>query len=111
MGRVRPARVDLRPGGPRDLADIDVAMAVDGEPVRRQKPAELGAGRGVAKAADQLALVVDDRDPGPEIGNVAADRGGWADLADVADRLVAIGHVHAAGAVRVLPLGLVFAAA
>src|SRR5271170_2707686 len=105
------AWVDLRPGGPRDLADIDVAVAVDRQPVRRQKLAELGPGRGVAEAADQLALMVDDADPWPEIGNVATDRGGRADFADVANRLVAIGHVHTARAVQVLPLRLVLAVA
>jgi hypothetical protein len=36
---LRLTRVDLRPGGPRDLADIDVAVAVNGEPMRREKPA------------------------------------------------------------------------
>src|SRR5262245_54333927 len=87
VGGVRLARVDLRPGGPRDVADIDVAVAVDRETVRCEELAELGAGRRVAKAADQLALVVDDADPRPEIGDVAADRGGGTDLADIADRL------------------------
>src|SRR5271163_1021347 len=108
---MRLARVDLRPGGPGNLADIDVAVPVDGEPVRRQKPPELGAGRRVAKPADQFALVVDDRDPRPEIGNVAADRSGGSHFADIANWLTAVGHVKAARAVQVLPLGLVPAVA
>src|SRR5215831_11246315 len=91
IGGMRPARVDLRPGGPGDLADIDVAVPIDRQPVRRQKLAELGTGRGVAKPADQFALMVDDRNPRPEIGNVAADRCGGPHFADVADRLMPIG--------------------
>jgi hypothetical protein len=55
VGGVRLARVGLRPRSPRDLADIDVAVPVDRETVRREKLAELGAGWGVAEAADQLA--------------------------------------------------------
>jgi len=108
---VRLAWVDLRPGSPRDLADIDVAVPVDREPVGCEKLAELGAGRGVAEAADQLALMVDDADPRPEIGNVAAYCGGRSDFADVANRLMAVGHVHPAWAVQVLPLRLVFTVA
>ena len=32
IGGVRLARVDLRPGSPRHLADIDVAVPIDGVP-------------------------------------------------------------------------------
>jgi hypothetical protein len=39
LGGLRLIRVDLRPGRPRDLPDIDVAVAVNGEPMRREKPA------------------------------------------------------------------------
>ena len=98
------ARVDLRPSGPGDLADINVAMPVAGEPVRRQELPQRSAGRGVAKPPDQLALVVDDADPGPEIGDVAADRGGRTDFTDIANRPVTVGHVHAAWPVQVFPL-------
>jgi hypothetical protein len=44
IGGVRLARIDLWPGGPRDFADINVAMPVDGETVRCEELAELGAG-------------------------------------------------------------------
>ena len=104
-------RVDLRPRGPGDLADIDVAARVDRETVRRQELAELGPGRRVAEAADQLAFMIDDADPRPEIGNIAADGSGRTDFADVADRLVTVRHVEAARAVQVLPLRLVLAVA
>src|SRR5436190_21975345 len=99
---MRLARVDLRPSRPRNFADIDVAVRVDGEAVRRQKLAGLGPGRRVAEAADQIALMIDDADPWAEIGNIAADRGRRADFADIADRLMAVRHVEAAGAVQVL---------
>ena len=55
--------------------------------------------------------MIDDADPRPEIGNVAADSSGRADFADVADRLVTVWHVKAARAVQVLPLRLVSAVA
>jgi hypothetical protein len=35
---------------------LDDAVAIDGETVRRQEFAEFGAGRHVAKPADQLCL-------------------------------------------------------
>src|SRR5258708_6934869 len=55
--------------------------------------------------------MIDNTDPRPEIGNVAADGSGWADLADVTDRLVIVRHVETARAVQVFPLRLVFAVA
>src|SRR6266567_5971239 len=55
--------------------------------------------------------MVDNTDTRTEIGDVTADGGGWADFADVADRLVTVWHVEAARAVQVLPLRLVLAVA
>src|SRR5689334_24813473 len=72
--------------------------------MRSQELAELGPGGGVAKAADQLALVINDADPRSEVGDVAAHRGGGANLADIEDRLVPIRHAEATGAMQVLPL-------
>src|SRR3954470_23626869 len=77
----------------------------------RQELAEVGPGRRVTEAAHKLAFMIDDADPRPEIGNVAADGSGRADFADVADRLATVWHVKAAWAVQVLPLRLVFAVA
>src|SRR6266849_137969 len=51
--------------------------------------------------------MIDNTDARTEIGNVTADGSGWADFADVADRLVTIWHVEAARAVQFLPLRLV----
>src|SRR5215467_10428673 len=77
--------------------------------MRSQELAELGAGRCLAKAPDQLALVVDDADPRAEIRDVVADRGGGADLTDIKNRLVPVGHAQPARAMEILPLRLVFA--
>src|SRR5216684_5124903 len=55
--------------------------------------------------------MIDNTDTRTEIGNVTADGSGWADFADIADRLVTIWHVEAARAVQVLPLRLVSAVA
>ena len=77
----------------------------------RQELAEVGPGRRVTEAAHKLAFMIDDADPWPEIGDVAADGSGRADFADVADRLVTVWHVQAARAVQVLPLRLVPAVA
>src|ERR1700720_618669 len=79
--------------------------------MRRQELTDFGTSRRVAKAADQLAFMIDNTDPRPEIGNVAADGGRGSDLADVADRLVTVWHVETARAVQVFPLRLVFAVA
>src|SRR4051812_8547815 len=79
--------------------------------MRGQELAELGPRRRVAKAADQLALMINDADPRSEVGDIATDRGGGADLADIEDRLVSIRHAKATGAMQVLPLCLELAVA
>src|SRR3954449_3024342 len=100
----RRVRINLRPRSPRDLADIDIAVRVDGESMRGQELAELGPRWCLAKAADQLSLMINDADPRSEVGDVAANRGGGADLADIEDRLVPIWHAEATGTMQVLPL-------
>src|SRR5436853_3409951 len=72
--------------------------------MRREKFAELEPRWCLAKAADQLTLMINDADPRSEVGDVAANRGGGADLADIEDRVVPIGHAEATGAMQVLPL-------
>ena len=101
---------DLRPAGPRYLADVNIAAGVYGEAMWGEKLAELRPCWCLAETTDQLALVVNDADARPKIWDVAADRGRRADLADIEDRLVAVRHAEAAGAMQVLPLRLVFAA-
>ena len=79
--------------------------------MRRKELAYFGPCRRVAKAADQFALMIENTDTRPEIGNITADGGCWADFADVADRLMTVWHVETARTVQVLPLRLVFAVA
>src|SRR3954449_6699411 len=96
----RRVRIDLRPRSPRDLADIDIAVRVDGESMRGQEFAELGPRWRVAKAADQLSLIINDADPRSEVGDVTANRGGGANLADIEDRLFSLsqGEAHTGAA-------------
>src|SRR5947209_14096202 len=84
----RGVGIDLRPGRPRDLADIDIASRVDSKSVRREKFAELDPRRRLTKTANQLPLMIDDTDARTEIGDVSAHRGRRADLADIEDRVV-----------------------
>src|SRR3954454_12583908 len=79
--------------------------------MRREKFAELSSGRRLTKSAGQFPLVIDDADARAEIGDVPADRGRRADLADVKDRLVPSWHAQPARTMQVLPLCLDLAAA
>src|SRR3984893_1646793 len=79
--------------------------------MRRQELAKLGPRRRVAKTTNQLALVIDDANPRPKVGDVAAYGSGRPDFADVENRLMAIGHAKATRAVQVLPLRLELAVA
>jgi hypothetical protein len=51
VGRVRLSGIDLRPCGPGNLADINVAARVHRKTVRRQELAQLGPRRRVAEGA------------------------------------------------------------
>ena len=79
----RQVGIELRPCRPRSLADIHVTSRINGKSVRRQKFSELRSRRRFAETADQLALMIDDADAGTEVGDIAADRGGRPDLADI----------------------------
>jgi predicted CxxxxCH...CXXCH cytochrome family protein len=73
--------------------------------------ARVAALQRVAKTTNQLALMVDDANPRPKVGDVAAYGSGRTDFADVENRLMAIGHAEATRAVQVLLLGLELTAA
>src|SRR5438045_9534630 len=79
--------------------------------MRLQEFAELDSGRGLAETTNQLPLVSDDTDARAEIGDVPADRGRRADLADIKDRLVPVWHAQPARTMQVLPLCLELAGA
>src|SRR5690348_16048076 len=69
--------------GETDLADIDVAVRIDGDAVRRDELAGFEPGMGVAEPRQQPALAGVDADPRPAIRQVDVDRHVWADLADI----------------------------
>src|SRR5213594_1317855 len=105
-GRVGLALVAIAPVGERHFADVDVAMRVDGQPVRRHELARLEPGRALAQPRQHLALVTVDADPRPDVGHVVVDAHAAADLADVEAALRAGLHEQARGTVHVVPLGL-----
>ena len=76
--------------------------------MRPEKRGRRGAGVHVAKAGQQLALVVDDADAGAEVRTVAVDRLHRSELADIADRVTSVVHVEATGPVQIIPLRFVF---
>src|SRR4051812_27998079 len=66
-------------------------------------------GMWIAKARQQLALVIDDADPRAEIGAVQVYCHRGTQLADVTNGLTGMRHEEPARPVQIVPLGLVFA--
>src|SRR6516165_9762429 len=104
---MRLAREQPRPQGPAHLADIKIAAGIDRQTMRPDERGRRRAGKRVADARQQLALIVDNANPWPEIGVEAVDR----KLADIADRAMSVRHEEPAWAVQIVPLSLVFAVA
>src|SRR5829696_8475268 len=112
--RYRHAGMGAAPVGVAHLADIDVALAVDGQAMRRQELAGFLAGPVLAaQAGDQAALLVDDGEAGTDVGVLAVDRHSRSQLTD--DELRVLAPAGAAeertGPVHVVPLLLVLAVA
>src|SRR5260221_13853858 len=61
------------PQGPAHFADVKITAGVGGETVRPKERSRCLAGMRVAEAGQQLALVVDDANPRPEVGAVQID--------------------------------------
>src|SRR5260370_15418934 len=100
------------PVGVTHLADIDVALRIDGEPVRRQELAGLLAGPVLAaQTGDGLALLIDDGEPRPDVGVLAVDRHARPELTDDELRVLAAAAIERARPVHVVPLQLVLAVA
>src|SRR5215510_3046693 len=98
------------PVGIAHFADIDVALAVDGEAVRRQEPAGLLAGPMLAaQPRDQAALLVDDGKTRADVGVLAVDRHARSQLADDESGIPAAAGaaVQRTRPVHVVPLHLV----
>src|SRR5216684_8211605 len=112
--RHRHVGMSAGPVGVAHLADIDVALAVDGEPVRRQEAAGL-LPRAVlaAQPRDQAALLVDDREARTDVGVLAVDAHAGPQLADDEFRILAAAGaaIERTGPVHVVPLQLVLAVA
>src|SRR6185437_12038899 len=89
---------------PADLPDIDVAAGVDRDAMGCGELADLCPGR-IAQPGDRLALMRDDADAGTDAGVAGVDAHTGAGFADIGNRVAALGHAQAAGAVQVVPLG------
>src|SRR5690242_16589826 len=92
----------LRPVRPRHLANIEVAVRIHGQPVRREEFRRAHAWPHSTQPGDALAGMVDDRHAWSEIWNVAADRLHCPKLADIADRALAWRHEKPARPVQIV---------
>src|SRR5262249_54825711 len=101
--------VGLGPIGPRYLANIKVAVAVNRKPMRRQEFGRAKPGTKPAQSGNTPAGVIDDGHPRAEIGHIAVDGLHRAKFADVTDGALAGRHEQAARTMQVVPLRLVFA--
>src|SRR5450759_1012722 len=96
------------PVGDADLADIDVALGIQRDAVRREEFAALEAGTVLAaELRDALSLGIDDAQARTEIRHLAVDRHARAELADDEIGRLAAAAMQRAGPVQVIPLRLV----
>src|SRR5258708_20521372 len=110
--RHRRVRKTRAPVGDADCADIDVALRIQREAVRREEFSGLEA-RAVlaAKPRDPLALGVNDGQARTQIRYLAIDRHARAELANDKIRLLAAAAMQRTGAMQIIPLRLVSAVA
>src|SRR5579871_3835878 len=93
----RRAGMRARPVGVAHLADIDAALGIDGQTVRREELARLLARPMLAaQALDRLALPVDDGEARADVGVPGVDRHAGAELADDEVRILAAAAVERA---------------
>ena len=85
----------------------EYARVLEKDAVRRQELRRREPGMGIADPRQDVALVIEDAEPRPQIGSVAVDRHRRAELTDITERMVAVGHEQPARAVQVVPLRLV----
>src|SRR5215472_1643990 len=100
---------EARPGLPRQFADIYVALAIDGDSVRRSELPGQDAAWCLAKPRQDLALQRMDADARPYIRPVAVALALRPALADVAELVMPAPQAHAVWTVEVIPLRLPFA--
>src|ERR1044072_5959935 len=78
------------PVGDADLADVDIALRIQRDAVRREEFAAFQSGTVLtAEPRDALALSVHDREARPEVGHLAIDRHAGAEFADDKIRVLA----------------------
>src|SRR5262245_30676734 len=93
---------EARVFGVADLADVDVAVRVDGEAMRGDKFSGLKSGtRFSSQPRDRLALVVDEREARADVGMRAVHGEAGSELADEELRVLSAAAEQAAGAVHV----------
>src|SRR5215470_10868713 len=100
---------EARPGLPRQFANIYVALAIDGDAVRRSELPRQDAAWCLAKPRQDLALQRMDADARPDIRPVAVALALRPALADVAEQVIPAPQAHAVWAVEITPLCLPFA--
>src|SRR6202163_2516402 len=100
------------PVGDADFAEIDVALRIQRDAVRREEFAGRKAWTFLAaEPCNALSLGVDDGQAGAQIWRLQVDRHARTKLADNEIRLPAAAAVQRAGPVQIVPLRLVFAVA
>src|SRR5690606_34193821 len=60
--RLRPVRIEVRPGGVGDFAHVQIPTRIDRDAMRREEPVRRIAGADVADAGEAAAGVVEDAD-------------------------------------------------
>ena len=80
--------------------------------MRRNELAGTAATRRIGlNAGDQIALQIEDTEPGSDIRQIDIDRQMRPDFTDEAQRALAAGHEQSAGTVQIVPLRLELAVA
>src|SRR5262249_42976693 len=100
---------EARPGLSRQFANIYVALAIDGDAVRRSELPRQDAAWCLAKPRQDLALQRMDADARPYFRPVAVALALRPALADVAEQVMPAPQAHAVWTVEVIPLCLPFA--
>src|ERR1051325_298581 len=96
---------EAAPGTAGEFADIDVALAVDGDAVRRGELARCDAGMRLAEARqDLVAFGAMHADSRPDIRPIAVDLARRSALADIAKRVRSAREAHAVRAMQIIPL-------
>src|SRR5919107_427719 len=95
---------------PGNLADIDIAARIYGNPVRRDELTRCFARMDITEPRQEVACFVIDIHPMPEIRRILIHRISRPQFADIAEWILASAvHVESARTVHVVPLPFVLA--